>query len=289
MGARKLDFEIKTSIFDDLLAYQQKLPSKATGATDNSPSYENPAGMVLLGQLDGELDTIVPLKMSGGCWDAPNISYTDMDKGFRALIDTGRICAGMALVRHPAWNKSEDSMQGVMPSHLRQQLHGMRNGFADITKTAWIVLHNNYFRVYRPSKGSDGKITCAEVDVRKLFAKEEIKGTIVETKLLRDVSLRKAKALELLNKRKALALAKREKIRLAKEEEDRRIAVRNAELTKIEAAHQAAVEKAKRAKKKTDEMNKKIKSGEDAIIDAGGGMVFMRQPNGEYILWQTGT
>ena len=296
MASKKFDLQLRASIFNDLVDIQSKLPARATnGRADGDPemdkkaqAYENPAALALLGTKDGEVDTVIPLKMAGGCWDAPHINYDSMDAGFQALIAKDRLCCGMALVRNPRWNVSHDSMEAKMPDHLRVQLHGMRNSFSDITKTTWIVLHNDYFRVYKPTRSKDGKISAKELPIDKLFSKEDRSDEFVKAKIDRDKGLRKAKALEIVAKRKALADRRKEEIRVRKEEADRQERIRKEELSKQEAAKQAAEQKAARIKKKVDIMNAKLKEGKDAIIDAGNGYVWMRQPDGSYVYWQTG-
>ena len=287
MGQRKLEFQISAKVFDDLMEIQTKLPARATGGltgdgaeetATKATSYDHPAGMALLGEKDGCLDTVIPLRMSGGCWDAPNINYKDMDVGFRALIEKDRICSGMALVRHPTWRTSApENERGVMPNHLKYQLQTMRKSFADITKTAWIVLHQSYFRVYRPTAGKDGRIGCREVAIDKLFSPEDKKIGIVAKRIKEDAATRKAKALALVAAHKA------------KIERNRAIlAARKAEEERVAKEAEAAKKLAEKQKKKIDILNKKLKAGEEDIIDAGGGYVYMKQKNGEYILWETG-
>ena len=297
MAARKIDFQIKAAVLDDLIAIQDKLPIKATGGDgtgDNlhaAQAYDHPAGMALLGGKDDEVDTVIPLKMSGGCWDAPNINYNDMDKGFHALISKDRVCLGMALVRHPKWRTIHDSAEGQMPTHLKAQLHGMRKSFSDITKTAWIVVHNSYFRVYRPTQTKDGRVGCAEIPITSLFSEEDKAAALVMSKMQRDKDLRHALAVELVAKRKAKLELKKAALKAEEEAKKARAAAleaaRKAELERIEEAHQAELKKQAKARKKSEEIDRKLKEGKDSIIDAGSGFVYMKQANGEYILWQT--
>jgi hypothetical protein len=262
MKTKRLDFQIDPKILDELITIQNKLPGYATRANveGGAEAYDHPAGLALLGLKDDIIDTVVPLKMSGGCWDAPNINHEDMYKGLMKLIDTGRMCSGMALIRHPKWDTHGDEGQvGTMPTHLKSQLHGLRKSFEDITRTAWIVLHNDYFRVYRPTRGTDGRIGAREIKINSLFPKEAFKEALIKAKMDRDNAR--------LARKKAAAEAKKKR---EKEYLDR-----------IKAEEE-------KVKKKSEGIDTALKEGKQSIIDIGGGMVFMRQKDGKYILWQTG-
>lgn len=267
MGKSKIEFQINPAILDNLLDIQEHLPNTAIRANvkgGQGSSYDHPAGLALLGMKEDIVDTVVPLKMSGGCWDAPNINFEDMDKGLHKLIDADRICAGMALLRHPKWYPNCNEDNAKMPVHLRYQLHSLRNSFKDITKTAWIVVHNNYFRVYRPTKTEDGRVGAREVSMKSLFTEGSHK--LLKSKVKRD-SERKQR------------LADEKAAREAEYEKQR----------KAEAARRAReVKRHELMINKLAETNNKLKESKEDIIDAGGGYVFMKNKNGDYILWQTG-
>jgi hypothetical protein len=279
MGRPKLNFEIKPEIFDELLIIQDELPSRAIRETvvGGAPAYDHPAGMALLGMKDDIVDTVVGLKMSGGCWDAPNINFEDMDKGLQKLIKEDRICAGMALVRHPAWQSNKTDFDAKIPNQLKSQLHNMRNSFADITKTAWIVVHNDYFRVYRPTKGQDGRVGCAEVSIKSLFSDEAKENKLISSKLQRDETRKERIVRE---KREAAEARAAEKVRLAAQIE--------AEKKQRAAEEEAERKRQEKIQAKVKITNSKFKEAKEDIIDAGGGYVFMKNKKGEYILWQTG-
>jgi hypothetical protein len=258
---KKLDFTIDPAIFDKLLKIQEKLPDEATGGRLDD-RYDNPAGLALLGQKDDKIDTVVNLTMSGGCWDAPNINHKDFDKGFRKILESNRIVSGMALIRHPDWYDSDIAgfhrEDAKIPSHFRAQIHAMKNTFSDITKTAWIVLHNDYFRIYRPSKDEQGRVTINEIKGEYLFGEEDFKHGLVKDKF------------ETEKNRKEAAQKKRR----LKEEAEKKI-------KEAEKAHAAKL------KKKQDQVNQDLAEGKKSIISAGNGLSYIKQKDGKYILWQT--
>lgn len=274
----KLDFTIDPDVFKRLLAIQDKLPERASGGTKAGalPAYDHPAGLALLGMKDGKLDTVINLAMSGGCWDAPNISFKDFDKGFRDMIDEGRIVSGLALIRHPDWegdswgNTANHNKDAKIPSHLKSQIHTMRNAFADITKTVWIVLQNDYFRLYRPHKDPEGRVKVGEISPTSLFDEEAKKAKIVKHKIETDTKRRAA------NKK----LKEEKKIREEAYRKERE-AEEAAEL-KRELARQ------KKAKAKADQVGLDLKEGKKSVIDAGNGLSYVKGKDGQYILWQTG-
>lgn len=274
MGTKKLGFHINPVILKDLKAFQKALPNYATreNVKGGAPAYDHPAGMALLGMKDEEVDTIIPLKMSGGCWDAPNINFTDMDKGFRELIDKDRICAGMALVRHPTWNRGEDYDGGAakMPTHLKYQLHSMRNGFADITKTAWIILQKDYFRVYRPTLCSSGKIGAREVSVTGLFDEKSQENAMVSKHIEAMKGMKERKEEQKRERARQEAIWKKQ------------------QLERIEKERISAEKYKQQQQKKIEVTNAKLKEAKEDIVDAGGGFVFMKGKDGKYVLWQTG-
>jgi hypothetical protein len=268
--SEKLAFTIEPDIFKELLVMQEKLPSDATGEhkKDAEPSYDNPAGLALLGLKDGKLDTVVKLAMSGGCWDAPNINHDDMDKGFRKMIAAERIVAGMCLMRHNKWEGNWGHQDGEMPSHFKYQIHSMRNAFSDITQTVWIILHKGYFKLYRPSKDDRGRVTISEMKSNYII-EDSKKDSFIKAKIEKDVAVKKARALrKKQNEERRKRLATDEKKRLL-DRETRRIA---------EAA---------KLKKKTEELDKDFKDGIKDTIDAGNGMSYIKTKEGKYILWIT--
>lgn len=271
MGKKDLGYKIAPEIFDQLIEIQDDLPNRATGETkkEAAPAYDHPAGLALLGEKDGKLDTIVELAMSGGCWDAPNVNYTDMDKGLRKMLALDHQVVGMALIRHPKWNTQKSSEDAKIPTHLKSQIHTLKKSFEDISKTVWIVLHNDYFRLYRPYFGSDQRVLVKETPFRKMFDKEDLTEGLIKDKIARDTEDIKHKLAE----RKARQEAKKAELKRVKEIKD------------AEARREDAAEAKRKLKLMT--IDQKMKAGKDNIIDAGGGFVFMRNSKGEYVLWQT--
>ena len=219
-----LDFKVEQSIFDDLLAFREKLPRIASGANradseDDQSNYDHPAGLCLLGEEKGLVDTIMPLKMSGGCWDAPNINYDDMDKGFRALLKTGRRCVGMAFIRNPRWGAGWDAPQyeAKLSQTLRYQIHGMRHSFADISKTVWIVVHKDNFRFYKPSVDKEKRVSIKEIIAEKKIETHGkalhpfVKAKIEKAKKVKAARAARKKERALLVKEQAEAIAKERK------------------------------------------------------------------------------
>jgi hypothetical protein len=257
--SEKLDFKINPSIFKDLLKIEESLPDRATGShkAGGGEAYDRPAGLALLGEKDSEVDTIVELKMSGGCWDAPNINYTDMYKGFKALLELDRKCVGMALVRHKTY-QSNSKDQGKINPHMRSQIFQMRNSFEDITKTIWIILQQSYFKIYKPTKGAEGRIGIKELVAKSLFETEVraeepiLKSKFDHDQLIIDERMKKKKALQEI----------REKKRIAKEK---------------------VIEEKKR---RIEEIDRKMKIEKADTIELGGGMIMMKDKEGKYILWQ---
>jgi len=275
MSQKKLEFKVNPLILDEIIKIADDLPERAIRETvkGGATAYDHPAGLALLGMKDALVDTVINLKMSGGCWDAPNINFDDMDKGFRELIDTERMCVGMALVRHPDWQPEPNRDSGKIPNDLRVQIHGMRNSFTDITKTIWLIAQNNYFRVYRPTKGQDGRVNIKEIPVKTLFTEDNSEMKLLAEKLKRDRTARQKKL---------------DAIREAKEEKKR------AEIRKQEAA----VEEKKRlsileekeknrvlaVKKRQEDLNRRLKEAKEAIIESSPGYVFVKTKKGDYVL-----
>jgi hypothetical protein len=272
-------------VFKTLLEIQDKLPRVATGAgkAGAQPSYDHPAGMALLGLKDGRLDTVVDLAMSGGCWDAPNINHKDFDKGFRKMIESDRIVSGMALIRHPRWsiNNSDDNSDhkydAKIPSHLKSQIHGLRTAFADITTTVWIVLHNSYFRLYRPCRDAEGRVSIREITGQKLFEDTDKESKLIKKKFASDAKAKVAKA-----KAKEEQKKFREEQKKFREEQEKR--------WKLEEERELKREEA-RKKKEQDravQVGLDLKEGKKSIINAGNGLSYVKGKDGKYILWQTG-
>jgi hypothetical protein len=195
--SKKLDITVDPVIFEELLKFQDKLPDEATGEskTGSEPAYDYPSGLALLGMKDNRIDTVIPLSMSGGCWDAPNINHNDMYKGMMKAIEKDRIIAGFGFVRHPDWGRNNsEKFDAVMPGHLKYQIHNMRKAFQDITKSIWITLQNDYFRFYRPTGGKDGRIGVCEVKGASLFTVEDKRDAFIKDKFNRDNKIKEAKA-----------------------------------------------------------------------------------------------
>ena len=260
----QLDFKVDQKIFKDLLEFRRKLPMHATGGTKEGAmeTHDHPAGLALLGETEGLVDMVVPLKMSGGCWDAPNINYKDMDIGFRALIKTGRRCVGMAFVRHPRWGSGWDMprYEAKMSHELRYAIHGMKNSFADISNTLWIVMHKDNFRFFKPALSIERRMTISEVKVdSKIETSEEPLDPFIVAKLERDRKSKEAAA-----KAKLTRLAKKAAI-----EEERK-------------------KKLMTEKERLDCIDRDLKEGKKETIEIGNGLSYVKNHEGNYIVWQTG-
>lgn len=260
---KRLDFKVSQNIFDDLLEFRNKLPERATGQNKagGMQSYDHPAGLALLGEDAGLVDTVIPLKMSGGCWDAPNINYDDMDKGFRALLNTGRRCVGMAFIRNPRWGSGWDAPQyeAKLSQNVRYEIHKLKNSFEDISKTIWIVLHNENFRFFKPCITDQKRMNINEIKVESNLKIEKEKTIeFIEKKLKKDKAAKEAKAR--LKKQQAL-IAKQQAEAIAKE--------RKKKLDFTEALEKDFKEKIKET------------------IDLGNGFCYILNHEGKYILWQT--
>ena len=269
--SKELPFTIEPKIFKGLLAIQERLPEYATGEDqkDSEVSYDDPAALALLGVKGSKLDTIVELNMSGGCWDAPNINHDDMDIGFREMIDTKRIVAGMCLIRHNNWSGDYNTKSGLMPSHMKSQIHQMRNTFKDITQTVWIVLHKGYFRLYRPSRSTDGKVGISEIESNYIL-RDHKDDTFVKAKLAKD------------------ALEKKTRQEAAKKKADDR--KHKAELALIKQAEKEKreIQKQSQAKAISKEIEKDFREAIKDTIKIGNGMSYIKSKKGKYILWLTG-
>jgi hypothetical protein len=271
--SKKLEFKIDPKIFNDLQKIRNNLPDEATGEhkKDAAEAYDSPAGLALLGVKEGILDTVVNLAMSGGCWDAPNVNHKDFDTGFRKMIEADRMVVGMALVRHPDWSsddwrgheEGDYTNEAKIPTHLKYEIRHLSHSFADIVKTAWIVLQNDYFRIYKPYKDEEGRLKITEISINDVFDEEAKKVAIVKDKLTFMANTKEKRAA----KKHEMECAKQFEIAQEIEREETRIS---------------------RQQKKNKEINKKIKEGTESVIDAGGGLSYVKGKDGKYILWQTG-
>lgn len=275
MKNKVFDFKIDPKIFENLLDIQHDLPEEATGKhkEDAADAYDSPAGMALLGVKDGKLDKVVELSMSGGCWDAPNINHKDFDKGFRKLLETGHYVVGMALIRHPEWQENDDDSHeydAKIPSHLRSEIGAMRNSFADITKSMWIVLHNNYFRIYKPYYSEKGRILTRELNIGSLFDEAAEKNSFVKEKIESDARIQKERA----EKKRKQAIRRRE--------------LEKQRLASIERERELAQKRSDKERAKSQAIKDKLAEGKDSIIPAGDGLSYIKGKDNKYILWQTG-
>jgi hypothetical protein len=242
---------IDPKIFEHLIKIREKLPEHAPhrpGSKDGMFGTHSPAGLALLGSKDNLIDIAVELKMSGGCWDTPNINYADMDKGFRELIKKDRIVSGMALIRHIKWDAGEDSIAKI-PLHFRGVLHSLRHSFENIENTLWVITEKKYFRVYQPTIGDGGRIGAKEVFVKPFLASDD--SILIPLKDKQQEEIIKKREEELEEKRK-------------------------------QKAERAALLKSK--KTLVQEIDKKEKEE----INLGNGLSFIKGKDRKYFLWQTG-
>ena len=257
MSVNKIDYKIHTKVFDELAEHRETLPDRS-GRSENS--YDYPAGLALLACKDNMVDMVVPLRRSGGCYDAPNVSFRNMDVGMRKVLKEDRQVVGMALVRHKKWYPTFSNSEGKISNDLVRNIHDFKNSFADITKTIWIVLHNDTFKTYSVSKDESKRLVINETKARGLYHDE--KGKFFAGKIKREKQLRKAEADK-----------KKKEARRQKERKEARERAKDAALRKLNAK---------------SVINKAIDEKKQETIDVGGGFVMLKQTNGEYMLWQTG-
>lgn len=247
---KRFRLTIDTKIFEDLGQIQDDLPDRSGGHN----SFDLPAGLALLGQKDNKIDTIINLKMSGGCWDAPDISFTAMDKGLRKMIKLDRVVAGMALVRH---GDHISAREAKMSNDIKRHAISFKNCFEDIIQTIWISTGNNYFRAYRIHKGKEGRFTIAETKSRTIFKNTTGRAGLYWEKWKRERDLIKAR------------LERKEKA----EEEAKKRRAAEARKKKEEAEHLKKV-------------SQDIKEAKRDEIPLGEGFTLIRDGNGNYMFWK---
>ena len=262
----KDNITINPKILDELLEFQRSLPGRATGSNKEGgmENHDDPAGIALLCSKDNKIDTVIPLVMSGGCWDAPNISHNDMYKGMIKAIEQDRVISGMALVRNPNWHSGGQSFNAKIPIHLVSEIINLQNSFEDITKTLWLILHDNgYFRIYIPSLDSEGRVKVKENKITNFFSKEDIKDSSIGDRIKK----------ERIDKEKA------RKARLQREAEEK----------KIREQEEENIKKREDLRKKgIEDRDKKFKEAKEDTIDIGSGYIMLKTKDGKYILWNTG-
>jgi hypothetical protein len=259
MASKQLEYKINTKVFDELAEFRKTLPKKAPKG-GNYHSFENPAGLALLGCKGDMVDTVIPLKMSGGCWDAPEITFKNMDIGLRKVLKEDRHVVGMALVRNLNWQSYRNN-EAKISGDIKRQIHGFKNSFPDITKTIWVTLHNDYFRTYRVSKDQHGRIVVRETKAKGIYHDEH--GQFFAGKV------KKEEAIQAERKRK-------------KEEEKRRFQAYE------EARRRREENERRRMAARKNTINKELSDKKKDQIDLGNGYAMIKNNKGEYILWQVG-
>jgi hypothetical protein len=267
---KPLKFKIDATIFDSLRKEAEKLPKTAPNG-----GYDKPAGLALLGCKEDVLNMVVPLKMNGGCWDAPDITFESMDKGLRTLIKNDNICVGMALLRHPKWQSSyydpNNERDSRISNDIRRQVNDFKNCFEDIEQTVWICLYKDYFRTYRATIDTNKRIVLRETSANAIYDNTDksdvfkirtgMKETIIAKNKERKEKLKKERE-EWEQKQKLLAIEHKKQIEL--EEHKQKL----------------------RSIKDSIKINKDMSEKKKKKIDLGNGMVFILNGEGEYILWQ---
>jgi len=252
MAKSKFVFKLDNKIFKELSKMRNKLPDRATGSI-HSEKYHDPAGLALLGQKDNKIDKAVYLKMDGGCWDAPEITFKSMDIGLQTMLKDDHTVVGMALLRH---DNHYSSIRAKISKDMQRAIHSFKNSFEDITKTLWLSIGRNYFRIYRVKNGKEGRIRIVETKATDLYTGEKPK--LLKEKITKDNNA-KERRLERTKLRKAEEIRK---IRFKKELENK-------------------------AQTKMDKINQSLSDKNDSIVNIANGYCFLKQPSGEYILWKT--
>jgi len=250
------DFNINYNIFDELLGYQNKLPSQAING-----GYRNPAGLALLGaDNNNNVDVSIYLKPSGGCWDAPTISHGAMEAGMISMIKKDRYVVGMALIRHPAWICSNPSR---ISNDLIANIKNFKNAFVDIEKTLWIIVANDSFRTYRVLK-KNNKTTVEETKTKKIFDKK----TISDSEYINTIKEKKKAISNEIRKKQLEA----EELKKKQQAQDKELARQKAEIKKTKALEIKKIN--------SDMTEKKIER-----IKLPDGTYLLKTKNGEWILW----
>jgi len=146
--APKVAYKIDSKLIDKLYKVRIKLK--------HSVKYGgNVAGLCLLGEKDGIIDTYVTMISSKGCWDAPSISHSVFETAFMKMIEKDRAVMGMALIRPGTYDAS-------LPADFRANIRNWKHAFKDITNTVWIVVSDNNIIPYGVTKDAVDKIQFHE-------------------------------------------------------------------------------------------------------------------------------
>lgn len=264
MAKKVFDFKIDTEIFNEFEKIKETLPEHAP-RTNGIESYCSPSGLALLGAKNNLVDKVVNLKMAGGCWDAPAVTFDGMSKALTKMVKEDRIVVGMALIRSTGWdiyNKIK------MPLDMSNNIRKFKRSFEDITKTVWMVIGKDYYRIYRVKKDvKSNRLRISEVKTTATFkhSKEDEENLFIR---------RGKKDKELQEARKARAKALEEAIKRKKEEE-------------IKRKKQLETQK-KKEKEEKGRVDKELKEGKKDIIRIPNsrGLCYLKDKSGMYILWK---
>jgi len=251
----KLKYKIDTRIFDELVGIRDDLPEYATGAKDGN-NHKTPAGLALLGRKNETIDMVVNLRMAGGCWDAPEITYENMDKGLKKVLKKDRVVTGMALIRHPDWEPYGQDKSKIS-NDLRRHIVSFKNCFEDIEQTVWITTADDTFKTYRVIKDKEGRLFVRETKTKGIFEEHKTNQGLYE-----------------------------DAVRIEQHRKEEKKKLKMIEKQKQEKIEETRKKKEVQENKKRIGIDKSLKEKKDSIIPIGNGMCFMKDNKGNYILWQ---
>lgn len=285
----KLDYKLDATLLDGIYSMISKL--KISGEYGRKV-----AGLCLLGEKDGVVDTFVPILTSKGCWDAPEVNHTMFYNAFIKMVEKDRRIVGMALVR--PMNAGRE-ISNEMISNIRN----MKSSFEDIYKTIWLSVSDNDVFIYRVT-GEKHRIVQIDGDQvwinsdKSIFMKISdtnlfIRSNFYITKHGWDIHARLSNLITLLERtlkskdkkidRDLIAQNADKELELIKKEMAVKSKEYNNEQLKIKK------EKEKLEKKKREEAKKKLelqKKLEKEAVPIGNGYCLLKTKEGKEILWK---
>lgn len=283
--SKGIKFKIDAKMLDEL--YLVRLQMK------KSSVYRSKVmAICLLGEKDGIVDTFIPMITNKGCWDSPEISYDMFDLHFRKLIEMDRVCVGMAMIR-------PDHYDETISNDLRNQIHGWRKAFADISKTIWLSVSQHNIIPYKVVKESS-RIYVRELTGGNLY-KEPGKSKLLKIadvrKITKGINIEDRRNIELFASKlekciergtsgvriiKSLNILKKDIVKIHSEravrEKQRKIELAK----KTEQAAKVAQENLRIAAERND----REKAAKKHCKDIGHGLILIKDKHGREILWQ---
>ena len=282
MANKKLEYLIDAGMCDELYKVKNTLQKSSAGYLTNS----HVAGLCLLGEKNGLVDTFVPMITDKGCWDSPEITHQQFYQAFIKLIKKDRRVIGMAII------KPNDLGEGLV-GDVKRNIYSMRKTFEDISQTLWIVVSDDSIMPYRPYIDKNKKLKIRK-STAKIWKNEEKSLMMVVTegkqmyKKIRDTTAR-AKMRNMMDqikegvKDETAKKAVKNTAKLLQKE----IKVQAIRLKKNEEKNKSAAEKI-RAKQALENKTMKIvaEKRKEYITPVGNNLVFVKTSDGKEILWQ---